>query len=212
MGNQSDGALSRKERERRGHRRLILEAAEDLFAQNGYHETSMQQIADAAEFSVGSLYNMFEGKEQLYHELVEMRAEQYLQEVDRRLEEEAGPLEKLRCVVRCKLEFFDRHRQFFRIFANFAAGSEGGPAPMLSVECMETYAQYQEELAGVFTAGTRQGVFREFDPGLGVLALEGITNAIIGRWVHTGEKELESVSPEAVEQILLRGLLAGDEG
>ncbi len=62
--------LTRKEREALRHRSAILEAAESLFAEQGFHATTVQMIADAAEFSVGYLYKHFDGKEDLYRTLV----------------------------------------------------------------------------------------------------------------------------------------------
>lgn len=46
-------------------RGLLLEAALHQFAANGYHGTSMRQIADAAELAVGGIYNHFASKEEI---------------------------------------------------------------------------------------------------------------------------------------------------
>lgn len=46
-------------------RTLLLEAALQQFAANGYHGTSMRQIADAAGIAVGGIYNHFSGKEEI---------------------------------------------------------------------------------------------------------------------------------------------------
>ena len=209
MGQQSGKRLSRKERERREHRRLILEAAEELFARKGFHATSVQEIADEAEFSVGSLYNLFESKERLYHELIEMRADQYLRKLDQRLDEADGPVDKVRAAVRCKLDFFEEHRQFFHIFGNFVSGAESASPPMLSKRCLEIHGRIHRQLESVFEAGIREGIFADIDPVLAVLVLEGTTNAIIGEWIHTGSRKLESMNPGAVERILFHGLLDG---
>ncbi|MBW3113650.1 TetR/AcrR family transcriptional regulator [Bacillus sp. MCCB 382] len=62
-------------------RNAILESAVDLFAQHGYNQTSMQQIADSVGISKGSLYTIFQSKEDLiisiyehYQQLVFERA------------------------------------------------------------------------------------------------------------------------------------------
>ena len=81
----TEGTPGRREKERLWHRRLILEAAEELFSSRGYHATSVRQIAQKAEFSVGFLYNMFENKEDLYHRLVDWRWKQYHEEVKERM-------------------------------------------------------------------------------------------------------------------------------
>ncbi len=49
------------------HRRAaILQAAYDLFIKQGYHGTSMRQIAKAAHLALGGLYNHFSSKEQVF--------------------------------------------------------------------------------------------------------------------------------------------------
>ena len=55
---------SRKQREADLRKHEILEAAEKLFLANGYEDTTMNQIANEAEFSKGTLYNYFKSKEE----------------------------------------------------------------------------------------------------------------------------------------------------
>jgi AcrR family transcriptional regulator len=54
-----------------GARDRILEAALELFARQGFAATSMRQIADAVGIRASSLYNHFEGKEAIYHALID---------------------------------------------------------------------------------------------------------------------------------------------
>lgn len=58
----TDEFLSRGERTRSE----IIRAAHDLFIQQGYHGTSMRQIAKQAGIALGGLYNHFESKEQVF--------------------------------------------------------------------------------------------------------------------------------------------------
>ena len=62
--------LTRRERQKLEHRREILDAALVLFAEHGFHNVSMQQVADRAEFSIGTLYNYFENKDDIYRTLL----------------------------------------------------------------------------------------------------------------------------------------------
>lgn len=65
-------------------RTTILQAAHDLFTKQGYHGTSMRQIAQQANLALGGLYNHFSSKEQvfeavflafhLYHEVLPLIA------------------------------------------------------------------------------------------------------------------------------------------
>lgn len=51
-------------------RSIILEAAYDLFIRQGYHGTSMRQIAQTAGIALGGLYNHFGGKEEVFEEVL----------------------------------------------------------------------------------------------------------------------------------------------
>ncbi len=209
MAGEKGWPKSRKDREREWHRRLMLEAAERIFSNKGYHAATMQEIAGEAEFSVGAMYNMFENKEDLYHKLIEMRFEEYLGQIEERLKSEEGSRAKIEAVVATKLGFFETHKQFFRIFSNFSSqGHEERPGP-LSREYAEKLKEYENRLADIFSQGVAEGVFIGKDPWLAVWCMEGITNAIIGRWVRTGEERPEWIDPKIVRDIIFYGILAG---
>ena len=53
--------LSRRERERQMRRHAMLEAAQTVFAEKGYANATVDEIAQRAEFGKGTLYNYFEG-------------------------------------------------------------------------------------------------------------------------------------------------------
>lgn len=58
--------ISRREREQLMRRQAMLEAARAVFAEKGYRQATLEEIADRAEFGKGTLYNYFEGgKEEL---------------------------------------------------------------------------------------------------------------------------------------------------
>jgi len=61
----------RRRREKEMRYRTILEAAESLFARQGYQQTSIEQIADKAEVSVGTVYFYFKKKEEILINLME---------------------------------------------------------------------------------------------------------------------------------------------
>ena len=50
-------------------RSAILQAAHDLFVEQGYHGTSMRQIASRAKIALGGLYNHFPSKEAVFEEV-----------------------------------------------------------------------------------------------------------------------------------------------
>ncbi len=61
----------RRLREKEQRYNTILKAAETLFAQKGYHQTSIEEIADLAEVSTGAVYLYFKNKEDLLIKLMQ---------------------------------------------------------------------------------------------------------------------------------------------
>ncbi|MBC8154336.1 MAG: TetR/AcrR family transcriptional regulator [Bacteroidetes bacterium] len=59
------GITERKERERGEMRKLILEAAQRLFLDNGYDKVSIRNIADAIEYSPATIYLYYKDKNEL---------------------------------------------------------------------------------------------------------------------------------------------------
>ncbi len=57
----TDHELSRRERERLMRRQLMLDAARAVFAEKGYGDATLDEVAARAEFGKGTLYNYFEG-------------------------------------------------------------------------------------------------------------------------------------------------------
>jgi TetR/AcrR family transcriptional regulator len=60
------GISERKEREKLKRRADILEAAESVFFSKGFEKSTMDDIADEAELSKGTLYLYFKSKEDLH--------------------------------------------------------------------------------------------------------------------------------------------------
>jgi AcrR family transcriptional regulator len=68
--NELSRSTLRRQREKQHRVSSILNAAEKLFAQKGYNQTSIEEIADLAEVSVGTVYIHFKNKEDLLIKLI----------------------------------------------------------------------------------------------------------------------------------------------
>ncbi|WP_441958675.1 TetR/AcrR family transcriptional regulator [Mycolicibacterium houstonense] len=92
----------------------IMDAAERLFAVKGLTRTTVDEIATAADVSVGTVYFHFESKDGLYLALVERALdvnEEYMARVDR----DSGPFDRVLQSGDCYLRFFLDHPDKFRI-------------------------------------------------------------------------------------------------
>src|SRR4051794_119701 len=71
MSSPSPAPMSRSERKKAKTASAILDAAEFLFRLRGFQTTTVDEIAERADVSVGSVYVHFENKANLYFALVE---------------------------------------------------------------------------------------------------------------------------------------------
>jgi AcrR family transcriptional regulator len=98
----------------------IQEAALELFARNGYHNTSISQIAKEAGVSKGLLYNYFSSKEVLLKEIV-MGAvevgEQFMEQLANPTEE---PVAQLRWLTEVTFATVQENRRYWKLMTALA--------------------------------------------------------------------------------------------
>ncbi|WP_374999484.1 TetR/AcrR family transcriptional regulator [Aeromicrobium sp. CTD01-1L150] len=104
-----------------GRRKELLEIAGRLFAERGFRNTTVRDIADAAGILSGSLYHHFDSKESMVDELLDAFQRELFDEYDAILASDRTPLAKLDAVVRTSFAAIDRHHSEVAIFQNDAA-------------------------------------------------------------------------------------------
>ena len=67
---------------RKQKKELIMETALELFAESGFHATSMSQIAKKAGISKGLTYNYFESKNEILEEILETSSNKIYENFD----------------------------------------------------------------------------------------------------------------------------------
>ncbi len=98
-------------------RAAILDAAEQVLAEQGIHAARMDDIAARVGVSVGTLYNYFEDRKQLLKALLEVRGRELLAMLDTELERSQGTPYRARLhgFLRCILEHARTHFQLFTL-------------------------------------------------------------------------------------------------
>ncbi len=110
----ADGPRSLKDRQREERERLILEAAEELLAEKGYHEMSIDEIAARVGVSKGTVYLHFSSKEELVLAQLVRGMQRFVQSADLVLASGAAPIEKLRSLMELIYgQAFRERSQFF---------------------------------------------------------------------------------------------------
>jgi AcrR family transcriptional regulator len=105
----------RRDEARALYRNAILEAAENIFGERGFHGARLQDIASRARIAVGTVYNHFEDKDAVLAALLEHRADELLSKL-RPQRADRGPFAaRLRARVARVLTYVQAHRAFFAI-------------------------------------------------------------------------------------------------
>ena len=170
--------LPRREREKIARRDEIFSAALDLFSEKGYHNVSMHEIAEKAEFAIGTLYKFFENKEALYKALVMEQAEKFHSTLTRAIEEPVNEIEKMRNYIRAKGEVFTANVSMIRLYFAETRGASFNIKGGLDTEIQEMYEEFLKNLASVFNSGIKKRLFKKIlDPYHLAVAIESLTNA-----------------------------------
>ncbi len=107
--------LSRKERERLQRQTDIMDAAERIFARDGFEHASMNEIAKESEFTKRTLYQYFVDKSDLYL-AVALRLYHYMYDSLKEMElDQKTGLEKIEAVFKSYYTFYKENESKFRI-------------------------------------------------------------------------------------------------
>lgn len=99
----------------------LIQAALDVFAQRGYHGTTVDDIVTASETSKGAFYYYFPSKQGIFLELLDQLAGMVEGGVEAAIDKERGALAKVEAALRVVLEVAGSHRDLTRILLVEAA-------------------------------------------------------------------------------------------
>ena len=203
--------LPRREREKIRQRQDMLAAALALFSEKGYHNVSMQEIAEKAEFAVGTLYKFFKSKEDLYKALISEQADRFHAALSEALTAEGSPVERLRGYVRAKGKIYMDNAACIRLYFAEHRGASFNIKAGLDSEIRERCELALRRLEAVFAEGMASGLFRKTaEPYHLALALDSLCNAFLFHWLE--ERHSYPESPNIILNIFFHGLMESDRG
>jgi AcrR family transcriptional regulator len=109
------GIHERKEREKEHRKEEILDAAQSVFFSKGLFETTMDEIAEKAELSKGTLYLYYKSKEDLYLAVMMRGMRQLHSMFEHVIAEGASVPRTLQRMFDAYVEYFHSHRNYFRM-------------------------------------------------------------------------------------------------
>lgn len=191
---------ARREREKEQRRRSILRAARETFFQNGFHQATVDSVAERAEVSKGTVYLYFESKESLLAHLLLDGLNELIGQLDLACSETSGlpPEERLRALARAYLNFFGRDPQYFPFLMAMDRGRfQDAIPPELYQKILEASLEGLNLAVGVVARGCREGAFACRDPQKAACVFWAALNGALQLMEHPLRRELVGVD-EAV--------------
>lgn len=197
---------SRREEARALFRNAILDAAEGVFAERGFHAARIQDIAERARTAVGTVYNHFETKEDILRELLEERTEGMMAALSPQPTDGDGFEKRLTARLSRILAYIVSHRGFFAIAFEhgLVGGSTGAAAQALSGKRLRHMERFKTMLRGLIQEGIDEGALEEIDPNRLARFLGGTMRAFIIGSLQQEESPIEDDAPLMVS-LFLRG-------
>jgi AcrR family transcriptional regulator len=157
-------------------RRELSRQAARLFAEKGYHGTSIGDLADALGLQKGSLYAHIEGKQDLLYETMREGAESFHAALDG-IPERLPATEKLRLALRAHLHLVSEQLDVATVFVQEWRYLEGERR----TEIVAERRRYEERIRALFREGRELGELRsDLDENVAALAFLSVAN-----WAYT---------------------------
>ncbi|MFO7920263.1 TetR/AcrR family transcriptional regulator [Rhodobacteraceae bacterium W635] len=151
-------SVSRKDR-RRESEKLILQAAEKVFAEAGFGGATMQLIADVAGLPKANLHYYFPTKEALYRQVVEGIFHNWLTAADV-FDSAPGPVEGIGAYIDAKMEISRRHPDGSKVWASEVMHG----APVIQDYLETTLVDWTEGRMAVIQRWIDEGRMDPIDP------------------------------------------------
>jgi TetR/AcrR family transcriptional regulator len=184
-------------------REQILDAAEEVFGRKGFHAATLKEVAELAEFSVGSVYSFFTNKDDLFAQIFVRRGDEFMPAMREILGDDEPPRAQLHALAEYQIKFFRRHSQFGRLFLR-ASGTtnlrlEPSPDDLVRARFAEAMTLQTE----LFRRGQVGDELRDGDPEV----LAHVFSGIVASYQSCDPVVVDD-APAGTERLALRDLHA----
>ncbi len=195
--------MSVREEKKQRNKQAIVEAAISLFSEQGYENTSIEQIARAAGVGKGTVYSYFQTKKDLLKGFCEYELEKIHLELVKRSNQDASILEQMLTIYMTEFHHVTQNREFGRLYMRESIFPKDADVQ----DDMETDEKYFQMLFPILQKGQERGELRKDVELLYITAhFYSLYIMIISAW-YTGRIATDEV--EATMQVLFRQVLEG---
>ena len=181
----------------------ILEAAVKVFARQGFHQSTVAQIAKEAGVADGTIYLYFKNKDDILVQFFRFRTKQVFASFREAVDGAETSTDKLRKLVRRHLAEFQRDRDGAVVYQVETHQN----SRLAEAQIREMSKMYRDLISEIIEQGQQEGAIRK-DLYLGLVKrfIIGAVDEVINTWLHTEEDyDLVSMADPLVE-LFVRGI------
>lgn len=181
-------------------REYVFETAAGVFARKGYHETTVDELAQAIGVAKGTIYYHFKNKEELYLALIREGSNLLEEQLRQAMDGAATPLDKIKNIIKSQLHFYEKEKDIVFLFLKELCGAHLRReilAGMLS-GCLGIIRSVIEE-------GSKDGVFRNVDPEIATSSLFGMITISAFHYISYSRPIPHDPVCETINQIFFNG-------
>ena len=172
-------------------RERIMEAAEAVFAEKGYHDAAMDEIVRRTSVSKGGLYFHFPSKERLFFAVMDHLGRRLVRRIEERISLQERAIDRLEVALTTALELLGRRRRLAKLL--LVQGYSMGNA--FEQKRTEIYSGFASLIEGNLDRAVAEGSIRPVNTRIASNIWVGAINEVLIRWLYTG-------SPDPVHEAL----------
>ena len=186
----------------------ILDAAIKVFAEQGFHQSTVSQIAKEAGVADGTIYLYFKNKDDILVQFYEFKTKQVFKRFREAVDQSETAIDKLRNLIRVHLEEFQKDRNMaivYQVETRQQRRMAGQPIKEMS-------KMYRDIITELVELGQEEGTMRRnLYLGMVKRLINGAVDEVINAWIHTGRSyDLVSMADPLVE-LFIHGIgIAGN--
>lgn len=196
----------RKEREFNTRRAEILDEAEKIFSVKAYHEVTMAEIATASGFSTGSLYQFFEGKENLYTSMISEKLDLMFSEIRKATEKSENVIDKIEMLVDSQLHFMEKNADFCRLFVKGESAALSEAMTSLREKLIAYYFKHITFIENLLKDGIDKGLIRDMSANDMAQSLFHLIRAATSEWMLSLRNDSPCTQKGFILDIFLNGV------
>jgi TetR/AcrR family transcriptional regulator, fatty acid metabolism regulator protein len=181
----------------------ILEAAVKVFAEQGFYQSTISQIAREAGVADGTIYLYFKNKDDILVQFFSYKAKQVFDLFREEVSTAENSVEKLRNLVRRHLDEFQRDRNMAIVYQAETHQNSRSAEPQIR----EMSKMYLDIVSEIVEQGQADGSMRK-DLYLSLVKrfIVGAVDETINNWLHSGGKyDLVSMADPLID-LFIRGI------